>query len=436
VDVAFASNPILTRNRIIGNHVQGSGAGVAFYETDAAVDSNHVEGNVANLNGGGVFSAPIANLTNGTVSLRSNVISLNVTRQGHGGGVFASEGTTLTLNTISHNRAVLGDGGGVYVMGPRSITLRDNLVFKNGAEQGGGVFFDPTSNPTVAGNDVYANRPTEYGGAQDPTGTQGNFAADPLLLNVPDFVADVQIDRFYNLVTATDSDPTRQFAVGDRVEYGNDGIHRTITEIKTAVGIPLIKLVTSPLLTEPETLLYPVVLRRWGANDDFAENYGSSLLSPLLDLAGSAGIPAVDADGRPRQVDSDLNGQARPDVGALENLAELPALAIAAGGRLSWSLFPERPWHTRLYRGFVSGLVDANKDGVPEGPDRIAGTADDGFGTCLVPGVALTGPDYLDTQLPAPGQAFFYLGTLRDAGEGVLGFDSAGRVRVNLRPCN
>lgn len=436
IDVAFSSNPVITRNFIVGNYVDGSGGGLAFYETDGSADSNRIEGNVAELNGGGVFSAPIANLTSGHVVLRSNVIGLNVARAADGGGVFASEGTDVLLGTISHNRAILGDGGGVFTIGSASILLRDSLLYRNGAVNGGGAFFDPTSRPSVSGNDAYENLPANYGGSMDPGGSFGNFSAEPMLLNVPGFVTETQIDRFFALVVPVDPEPSRQFAVGDVVEYGDDGIPRIVTLIRTAVGVPLIKLETDPILTELEILPYPVVLRRWGANPRLREDFSTSVLSPLVDAVGMSNTaPPVDALGRPRQFDGNLDGQTRMDVGAIESLAELPAIDISPDGTVAWATFPTRPWHHHLYRGPVSGLVDLNKDGVPDGPDRAAGTADDGYGSCLVPGVPLFGTGHLDPEIPAPGAAFFYLGTLGDASEGVLGFDSAGRQRVNVRPC-
>jgi len=436
IDVAFESNPLITRNIIIGNYAHGSGGGLAFYETNGQADSNRIEGNVAELNGGGVYSAPIANTIRGKVTLRSNTISLNVARAGDGGGIFAAEGTDLLMSTLSRNRAVLGDGGGAFTWGSAGIILRDNLIDRNGAAQGGGIYFDPTSHPTVAGNDVVGNLPFDFGGGQDPTGSQGNFSLDPLLVNAPDFVIDVQIDRWNSLVAPVDPELSRQFAVGDFVEYGDDGVRRLVTQILTAVGVPLIKLETSPILTEAETYPYPVVLRRWGANGRLDEDFGTRNLSPLIDVAGSTSGPPTDAMGHARLFDGNLDGQSRHDVGATENLAELPQLGIIAGGTLSWTTFPDRIWHYHLYRGLASDLADGNKDGIPDGADRVAGTADDGFGSCLVPGVSLPGPDYLDLDVPPPGKAFYYLGTLTDLNEGILGFDSAGRVRANLHSCN
>ncbi len=443
IDVAFDSSPIISSNNIIGNYSFGLGGGLSFYDTDAFVDSNRIEGNVADGNGGGVYSVPRASPGNRTVALRSNIISMNVVLEEEnsgardGGGAFVGEGTDLSTNTISHNRAIFGDGGGVYAFGPAAVSLSDNLIFGNGAVFGGGVFVDPLfNNPQFSNNDAFANLPTNYDGTSDPTGTQGNFSEDPILRNVPDFVAPVERDRFQTLVFPLDEEPTRQFAIGDTVEYGNDGIRRIVTDILTAAGIPLVKLETDPAVTDEEMQLFPVALRRWGANGDLKEDFGTEILSPLVDATNTSNAPPTDAAGRVRRFDGDLRGQTQVDIGAVENVAELPLLDNTAEGGLMWEMFIGLPWHYHLYRGTVSGLRDVNEDGFPDGPDNVPGTADDGYGDCLAPGVDLPGPDFFDTDVPPIGEAFFYLANVADVGEGILGFDSAGRIRQLLRPCD
>jgi hypothetical protein len=443
IDSAIESSPIITENWIVGNYSFGVGGAMSFYDSHGFADSNRIEGNIAEGHGGGVYSVPRASAGNRTVTLRSNVISMNVsleeenTGARNGGGVFAGEGTTLIVNTISHNRALFGDGGGVYALGPQPVTISYNLIFSNSAVLGGGVFVDPGfHNPSVTGNDTFANLPTDWEGISDPSGNQGNFSEEPMLVNVPDFVAAVEVDRFQALVLPLDEEPSRQFAIGDVVEYGNDGVQRVVTDILTAPGVPLIKLETDPIVTPQEAKEFPVVLRRWGANTVLGENFGTSVLSPLVDATNTNNAPATDAVGHVRRFDGDLAGQTQVDIGALENLAELEQLDITAGGLLVWEPFVTRPWHYHIYRGLVTSLTDVNGDGIPDGADELPGTADDGYGDCLTPGVDLPGPDFLDTEDPLPGDIFFYLASIADTGEGILGFDSVERIRPVLFPCD
>jgi hypothetical protein len=437
IDVAFASNPIITGNLISGNFADGSGGGLALYETDAQVERNRIFDNVASLNGGGIYSVPTANQVVATATLKSNIIAMNVAREMDGGGILASEGTQLVHNTLALNRAILGEGGGAYFIGSRSTTLRENLLYRNAAILGGGAYFDPSARPTVTGNDAILNVPTDYDGSVAPSAAQGNFSAEPMLLNTPTFVIDAQIDRFYDLVMPRNDDPALQFALGDIVEYNADGIERRVEAIRYAVSLPLIKLEVNPRLTEPELVMHPVVVRRWGANENLKPAFSMQANSPVVDRASSNLASTLDANGQVRQYDGNLDGTVRPDVSAVESLAEVPALAVAPDGLLGWTTYPERPtWHYHLYRGAVAGLRDVNADGVPDGPDRVAGTADDGYGDCLLPGVTLPGPDYRDAEVPLAGQAFFYLVTLFDQSEGILGMNSKNIVRPLLRSCD
>ena len=137
-----------------------------------------------------------------------------------------------------------------------------------------------------------------------------------------------------------------------------------------------------------------------------------------------------------RRFDGDLGGQTQVDIGGVENLAELPLLDNTTGGGLMWETYIGLPWHFHLYRGTVSGLRDVNGDGFPDGPDNVPDTGDDGYGDCLAPGADLPGPSFFDTDVPPIGEAFFYLATVADVAEGILGFDAADRVRQLLRPCD
>jgi subtilisin family serine protease len=64
----------------------------------------------------------------------------------------------------------------------------------------------------------------------------------------------------------------------------------------------------------------------------------------------------------------------------------------------------------------------------------IPGLSATDYGTCFLSG--LPSPDFTDGETPAAGRAFFYLLTgVRGGIEGILGTDSAGRVRPNAFPC-
>jgi hypothetical protein len=80
-----------------------------------------------------------------------------------------------------------------------------------------------------------------------------------------------------------------------------------------------------------------------------------------------------------------------------------------------------------MYRGDLADLVDADRDGLP----------DSGYGVCVTgndPNPADT--QYLDADVPAEGQGFYYLKGVRD-GPTVrgLGVTSAVKPRVPAAAC-
>jgi hypothetical protein len=84
-------------------------------------------------------------------------------------------------------------------------------------------------------------------------------------------------------------------------------------------------------------------------------------------------------------------------------------------------------WTYDIYRGARSDLVDGNGDGLP----------DDGYGVCL------TGFDddardtfFVDPQVPAAGDGFFYLMSVLDAGgDGGIGTTGSGLPRTPALAC-
>jgi len=102
--------------------------------------------------------------------------------------------------------------------------------------------------------------------------------------------------------------------------------------------------------------------------------------------------------------------------GEIANLLLTDATTLAWDARIGATSYG-------LYRGAVSGLVDADADGV----------ADD-YGACLESGITANGTS--DTSAPGIGSAYFYLVTGRGpGGEGTLGAASNGLPRPNLSPC-
>jgi hypothetical protein len=137
--------------------------------------------------------------------------------------------------------------------------------------------------------------------------------------------------------------------------------------------------------------------------------------SPLIDRGTTDGVPAADLLGRPRSVDSDLDGSTAPDIGAYENQQEVTRLRFADDTTLLWDGSPNATMFFDLYRDLFSTL--------DPGP----------LGQCWAPSLSVT--TTTDGQEPPAGEGYFYLVAGWDVGSGTMGFDGQGSERTTADPC-
>ena len=119
------SNPtiIIERSRIVGNMADVEGGGI-FNEGSLTIEQSTVSGNTATDTGGGV-----ANSSTATVEIRNSTLSGNTT-SGTGGGLVAGGTVTLDSTTVANNTAS-SIGGGVYLKGAGVLTLLNSILGDN-----------------------------------------------------------------------------------------------------------------------------------------------------------------------------------------------------------------------------------------------------------------------------------------------------------------
>ncbi|QDU51944.1 choice-of-anchor Q domain-containing protein [Gimesia panareensis] len=170
-----------------GNAVGASGGGIRNVGTLSLVDAA-VDGNTAELNGGGILNGELGlqgtlNISNSDVSNNSAVDGAGIynndqsqvtivdsavtgnTGSGDGAGLYNDLQATIniTRSDISGNTAAL-DGGGVYNNDLASLTITDSKVNNNTANQGGGIFNEEAAALTVSRTTVSGNTSTLGGG--------------------------------------------------------------------------------------------------------------------------------------------------------------------------------------------------------------------------------------------------------------------------------
>ena len=321
---------VVSNNLVVANSANIEGGGILLYSDGASAYNNVVMGNIGGQAGGGFSS-------------RSPVVDVNITNN-------TIVGNVLSSHTIPSGGLFTGVGGGVYAY---SITsqqadpkthLTNNLLAQNEAQttgKGGGLFTN-FAWATNDHNNWYADTPAEVGGdymSAAVIGTNGNISVNPVFTSAPVFWD--HTNAAGTASTAVVFASTR-YAVGNRIEYNNDGVSRQITAInsssKTLTFTPALtnKVCSNAInaactvngdCVSPGTCVTQItrqhrILANWGASTVVAEDLRLTASSPMRDAGTNAPlfgtVPTTDYNDQSRPVDGDSNGSAITDIGAYE----------------------------------------------------------------------------------------------------------------------
>jgi hypothetical protein len=193
-------SPLITDNQIAGNSatgVGGAGGGI-FAVGSAEIVRNVIQGNYASGGGGALLAGPVL--------FTDNRVEGNHAGANGGGGVSLGGGQPRVVQNVIEGNITSGSGGGVAWTGTGSADLpqiANNTMIDNGAASGSAIagsgggavvvnnIVVGTRGPTSVAcsgssvslavfshNDVWGGA-APYAGCPDPTGTNGNIAADP-----------------------------------------------------------------------------------------------------------------------------------------------------------------------------------------------------------------------------------------------------------------
>ena len=187
-----ASAPTISFNTISSNATAlYNGAGIDCDGSSPIISCNQILNNTSTCDGAGIVCQ-----NSSSPSIYGNTIAGNAGR--YGGGINVTGSTpTVFGNTIVHNTATLA-GGGIQ-FGTSTSAFTNNLLAFNGS---GFNFAGGTA--TFSHNDVYGNTAYNFQYITDPTGTNGNISADPLLVNATSLPYDLHLTATSPCVDAGD----------------------------------------------------------------------------------------------------------------------------------------------------------------------------------------------------------------------------------------
>jgi parallel beta-helix repeat protein len=179
------STPNFAYNTIIWNSALGGGGIQMDYVRNFSLKHNTILNNFGSAGAGGIY---LVSCQGGTI--QDNIISHNGVGYGPGGGIYDTNGDTLSIlnNTISYNRSKngnSGDGGaGINCQSTNWVLIANNIIANNYTQNGngGGIYLIQAVMVTISNNSILNNQATNTTG----TGLGGAIYCnntDPLILN-------------------------------------------------------------------------------------------------------------------------------------------------------------------------------------------------------------------------------------------------------------
>ncbi len=374
---------------------------------DSTLEGFTITGGRARV-GGGIWVTDGANPVIRNNIIEGNIAAWNGVLPAFGGGIAVDPlcEPVITRNVIRGNQA-LGDtqgfyayGGGIDLADDSSAVIENNVIADNSTtDSGGGVSLGVAgvTTPVAIVHNTIAGNLAGQGGA-----TASIFGGGILL------ELDSSATIRNNLIVGNDATATGQgggihfFANGlQGMIYENNDFNANVPD--DCAGLPGSKCSTGQFFLAALFL------------DPAAGNYRPRSDSPVLDLGSTSGAPALDADGRSRSADGDLDGIAAPDPGAFENQRETTRLLFQDIVSLTWDGSTNPAVRFELYR------------------DDLAALGSILLGACLESGIAGTGTS--DGTVPAVGEGFLYMVRGLDATAGSLGFSSDDTERLAATVC-
>ena len=139
------STGTITGSTFSGNSAEKSGGALRVSNSTVTIDKSVFDGNTAKVAGGAIKTDNTSSLTITNSSFTNNVVGEGKT--GHGGAVYVSGTTPVTVDASEFTGNKAGHGGAFYIQG-QTATFTDNVFTNNEAYEYGGALRVNTGNVT------------------------------------------------------------------------------------------------------------------------------------------------------------------------------------------------------------------------------------------------------------------------------------------------
>ena len=346
--------------------------------------------------------------------LRGFTVRNGLAAVGIGGGIKIRGGSpVITRNVIEHNGSPFGPSGGAIFVGlgfggTNDPVISYNIIRGNEGLFGGALYLGNADGALVAGN-LFVGNVGYYGGAMYVKSSSASIVNNTIVGNAAYYGA--------GLFLATEEAVVANNVITDNtmitVDFGcGGGVYDPVGSTFTANDLFGNRPddfcgSADPTGTDGNISVDPMFVDR---HDDFG-GFQPRSDSPLIDAGSDTWVPTVDLRGVPRPMDGDADGLARVDIGARENEGLTRLRASAVTGEFFWDPGTHVPQDYNAYRGDLATL---RQTGIyTQDPATVPGARH----FCDISG------SLGDSDLPDPGQVFFYLPVAWGAIEGSLGFD-------------